>query len=159
MHLPTVGAFLLGTFASAHFVLNYPSSLGFDDDNEPMAPCGGEDVVFSGNDTSVSVSGFPVALLTTHPQGTFTYRGTLDKQAPFKWTNLLAVSEMGLGNFCFPSVKVPANWTGQDGLIQVIGDLPDGILFQVRSSLEESYNVDKYPVRSSEIRFWTSNYC
>ena len=133
MHLPTIiGTFVLGSFVSAHFQLMYPKSLGFDEDVEPMAPCGGKDVVFGDNDTSVSVSGFPVALLTEHPQGTFTYRGTLDKQAPFNWTNLLAVTEMGLGNFCFPSIKVPANWTGSSGLIQIIGDLPDGILFQVR---------------------------
>ena len=123
---------LLGSVASGHFVLNYPGSLGFDDDNEPNPPCGGEDVVFDQNITSVPVGGFPVALLTTHPQAQFLYRGTLDKQTPSNWTNLLpVVDEQGIGDFCIPNLKAPTNWANQTGLVQIIMDGPDGILYQV----------------------------
>ena len=134
MHFSIFNLLLLASAASAHFVLNYPGSLGFDDDNEPNAPCGGEDVTFNDNITTVPVGGFPVALLTTHPQAQFLYRGTLDKQAPFNWTNLLpVVNEQGLGDFCLPNMQVPMNWANQSGLLQIIMDGPDGILYQVSS--------------------------
>ena len=60
-------ACLLGTSATAHFILGYPTSLGFDDDLEPTAPCGGFSVPAAGasttaNSTNVTVGGFAVAL-------------------------------------------------------------------------------------------------
>lgn len=124
---------LLAVGAQAHFILNYPTSLGFDDDKEPTAPCGGFDVVFADNDTSVQVGGFAVALLSTHPSADWLYRATLSKTAPYNWTNLLpVVSETGLGHFCLPSLQAPDSYAGQQGLIQVIQDGPDGVLYQVR---------------------------
>ncbi|GAM87550.1 hypothetical protein ANO11243_055770 [Dothideomycetidae sp. 11243] len=126
-----LAAGLVAALARAHFVLNYPASLGFDDDNEPNGPCGGEDIVFASNDTSVEVGGFSVALLTTHPAASFLYRATLSKQAPFNWTNLVpVVSEKGVGNFCLPQLNAPSSFAGQQGLIQVVVDGPDGILYQ-----------------------------
>jgi len=60
-------ACLLGTSATAHFILGYPTSLGFDDDLEPTAPCGGFSIPAAGaattaNSTNVTVGGFAVAL-------------------------------------------------------------------------------------------------
>jgi len=36
----------------------------------------------------------------------------------------------GLGANCNPSVPVPGNFSGQKGVIQVVADSPDGILYQ-----------------------------
>lgn len=118
--------------ASAHFILQYPNSLGFSDDNEPESPCGGFSIKFGSNDSSIPVGGFPVSLLSTHPAADFLFRATLDTQAPFNFTNLLpVVSETGLGQFCLPALVAPADYAGKQGVIQVIQDGPDGILYQV----------------------------
>ncbi|RMZ91843.1 hypothetical protein DV736_g899, partial [Chaetothyriales sp. CBS 134916] len=117
--------------SSAHFILKYPPSLGFDDDLEGNAPCGGEDVKFADNDTNIQVGGFSVSILSTHPQGQWLFRATLDQQAPFNWTNLLpVVDEVGLGDFCPTGLAVPQEFVGQKGLIQVIQDAVDGKLYQ-----------------------------
>ncbi|GAB7349472.1 hypothetical protein MBLNU459_g0184t1 [Dothideomycetes sp. NU459] len=118
-------------WAHAHFILNYPNSLGFDDDNEPNGPCGGFDVTFADNDTTVQVGGFAVSLKSTHPAANFLFRATLSTQAPFNWTNLLpVVSETGLGQFCLPDLAAPSEFAGQRGLVQIIQDGPDGVLYQ-----------------------------
>jgi len=117
--------------ASAHFILQYPNSLGFDDDNESNAPCGGFDVVFGSNDSSVPVDGFPVSSLSTHPAADWLFRATLDTKAPFNWTNMLpVVSETGLGQFCLPNLVTPATFAGKQGVVQVIQKGPDGVLYQ-----------------------------
>ncbi|KEF53545.1 uncharacterized protein A1O9_10520 [Exophiala aquamarina CBS 119918] len=118
--------------SSAHFILQYPTSLGFDDDAEGNGPCGGFDVVFNTTtDDSVPVDSFPVSMLSTHPATDWLFRATLSKQAPFNWTNLLpVVSETGLGQFCLPNIKAPSAFVGQSGLVQVIQKGPDGILYQ-----------------------------
>ena len=133
MHFSTLFAtLLLGACVSAHFQMNYPKSFGFDEDTETELPCGGEDISFD-DTTDAPVDGFPVALSTEHPQAQFLYRGTLDQKAPFNWTNLLpVVNEMGIGDFCIPNMKAPAMWANQTGLVQIIMDGPDGILYQVR---------------------------
>ena len=118
--------------ASAHFILRYPKSLGFNDDTESTSPCGGFDVTFNSSDDSVPVGGFPVSMLSTHPAANWLFRATLDQKAPFNWTNLLpVVEETGLGQFCLPAIKAPSDFTGKPGVIQVIQQGPDGILYQV----------------------------
>ena len=128
----TFVVFLFG-HASAHFLLNYPNSVGFDDDKEGTAPCGSFDVTFD-NATDFHVDGDAVALTSTHPKADWLFRATLDKTATGNnWTNLLPdVSQSGLGQFCEPSLTVPANWAGQSGIVQIIQHGDDGVLYQVR---------------------------
>ncbi|KIX07360.1 uncharacterized protein Z518_02013 [Rhinocladiella mackenziei CBS 650.93] len=118
--------------SSAHFILQYPTSLGFDDEAEGTSPCGGFDPTFnSTDDDSIPVGGFPVSMMSTHPASNWLFRVTLDHQAPFNWTNLLpVVDETGLGQFCLPNLKAPDSFAGQSGLVQVIQQGPDGILYQ-----------------------------
>ena len=134
MHFATI-SYLLVLFSSivrCHFVLNYPTSLGFDDENESDGPCGGVDIVFASNDTTVQVDGFAIAMMSTHPASEFLLRATLSKAAPFNWTNLLpVVSETGIGDFCLPSLSAPDSFIGRQGLLQVVQDGPDGLLYQV----------------------------
>jgi hypothetical protein len=42
-----------------------------------------------------------------------------------------AVQQTGLGAFCEPDVSIPASWAGSKGVIGVVQDAPDGILYQV----------------------------
>lgn len=61
---------VLPHLASAHFYLKYPATIGFDDDNEPISPCGGFDVpsAETTNGTSVGVGGFSVYVQRYVPQ-------------------------------------------------------------------------------------------
>jgi hypothetical protein len=42
-----------------------------------------------------------------------------------------AVLQTGLGDFCEPDVVIPASWAGSKGVIGIVQDAPDGILYQV----------------------------
>jgi len=128
-----VTALLLATQTSSHFLLNYPNTVGFSDDNEGTAPCGGFNVTFD-NATSFHVDGDAIAVTSTHPQAEWLFRATLDKTGTGdNFTNLLpVVSEAGLGSYCEPGLTVPGTWAGSDGVIQVIQHGPDGSLFQVK---------------------------
>ena len=127
--------------AACHFILNYPNSLGFDDNKEGTAPCGSFDVTFN-NASDFHVDGDAVALTSTHPQADWSFRATLDKTANGNnWTDLLpTVSESGLGQFCEPSLSVPGNWSGSQGIIQVLQHGDDGLLYQVRESSRPLYS-------------------
>ena len=130
MHLLALSTIL--SVASAHFVLQYPHSLGFDDAIEGTQPCGGFPVKFSSNDTNVPVDGFAVSMLSTHPQAEWRFLVTLSTAAPFNWTNILPiVDQTAIGQFCLPSLKVPDEFAGQKGLIQITQDAVDGMLYQV----------------------------
>ena len=110
--LPLVIA-ALSNVAFAHFILQYPPSLGFDDSIEGTAPCGGFPVVFNSSDANLPVGAFSTSMLSTHPQAQWLFRGTLSKQAPFNWTNLLpVVMETGLGQFCPTGLSAPPEFAG-----------------------------------------------
>lgn len=129
--------------AFGHFVLQYPTSLGFDDDTEGTGPCGGFDVTFNGTEDSVEVGGFAVSMLSTHPQAEWLFRVTLDTEAPFNWTNLLpVVDETGLGQFCLPSLSAPAEFAGQRGVVQVMQNAADGLLYQVSNAPRKTNFLD-----------------
>jgi hypothetical protein len=120
---------------NAHFLLNYPTTVGFNDDQEGTAPCGGFDVSFA-NVTNFYVGGDSIAVTSTHPASTWLFRATLDTKAAGNWSVLLpAIAQATLGQFCEKSVTVPASFAGQQGVIQVIEDAVDGQLFQVRIAL------------------------
>lgn len=128
----TVALSLFGQ-ASSHFLLNYPNSLGFDDEKEDEGPCGSFNVTFD-NATDFHVNGDAIALTSTHPEADWLFRATLDKTGMGNnWTDLLpVVHQQGLGQYCEPSLTVPANWAGQSGVVQVIQHGDDGSLYQVR---------------------------
>ena len=122
---------LLST-ADAHFNLNAPPSIGFDEDNEGIAPCGGFTPDFSKNVTDFHVGGEPVATFLGHPQGNWLYRASLDQKAGGNWTQLFPiVQQSGLGAFCEPSIAVNPSWAGKQGILGVVVDTQDGILYQV----------------------------
>jgi hypothetical protein len=82
--------------------------------------------------THLRVGGSAIALTSIHPQATWLFRATLDQTASGNWTILLpSIEQTGLGAFCEPSVSVPVSWVGSKGIIGVVQDAPDGILYQV----------------------------
>ena len=120
--------------STAHFLLNYPPTIGFDDSLETTAPCGSFTVDFSkDNVTDFHVDGDSIAMTSIHPMATWLFRATLDQTATSgNWTALLpAVVQTGLGEYCERGIVVPSTWVGQKGVIGVVQDAPDGILYQV----------------------------
>ena len=135
----------LAGLSTAHFLLYYPPTLGFNDDNEGIGPCGGFPVVFNSSDVQVQAGGFPIVLKSTHPEADWLFRATLSHSEPFNWTNLLpVVHETGLGDFCIPDFKVPAEFVGHSGLLQIMESAVDGVLYQV-DGIPESDPVAELP--------------
>ena len=125
--------------STAHFLLNYPPTIGFDDSLEGQSPCGSFTPDFStDNVTNFYVGGDSLAMTSIHPEATWLFRATLDQTASGNWTDLLpAVTQTGLGDYCEPNVLVPLPWAGSKGIIGVVQDAPDGILYQVRRALDD----------------------
>jgi hypothetical protein len=123
--------------STAHFLLNYPPTIGFNDALEGNAPCGSFTPDFSTDTvTDFHVAGDSLAMTSIHPEATWLFRATLDITASGNWTILLpAVLQTGLGDYCERDVTVPASWAGSKGIIGVVQDAPDGILYQVSQSL------------------------
>lgn len=125
--------------SSSHFLLNYPPTIGFDDNLEATPPCGSFTVDFAkDNVTDFHVDGNAIAMMSIHPEATWLFRATLDLNATANWTSLLpVVQQSGLGDFCEPAVTAPSLWVGQKGVLGVVQHGPDGILYQVRMSRAE----------------------
>jgi len=129
-----LSSLLLASFGSAHFLLNWPSTVGFSDDSESTGPCGSFDVDFAKDNVSdFHVGGDTVYLTGTHPSTTFLFRATTNQKAAGNWSNLLSgpIQVVGLGDNCQPQVPVPAGFAGSKGVLQIVADSPDGILYQV----------------------------
>ncbi|KAK6511727.1 hypothetical protein TWF481_000633 [Arthrobotrys musiformis] len=119
--------FLLGlaSFTSAHFILEVPTSIGFDDDNLGLAPCGGIDQNnrTGAEQTNWPKKGGPIGLVTTHAHAVWEFRAAV---VPFtnRWVNLVPniTQTAGLGSVCFSNIPGPKNplWYGRQGIIQVI---------------------------------------
>jgi hypothetical protein len=133
--------YLLVGYSTGHFLLNYPTTIGFGDDLEGTPPCGGFEVNFStDNVTDFHVGGDALAVTSIHPQATWLFRATLDQTASGNWTDLLpAVEQTGLGQFCEPDVTVSSSFAGSKGVIQVVQDALDGILYQVSGQVCPEY--------------------
>lgn len=124
---------LIPSAALAHFNLLYPQTVGFSDDAQHDGPCGGFTPDFSkDNMTDFHIGGDSISTRTTHPQGNWLYRITLNESASGNWTQIFPiVQQKGLGAFCEPAVTIPKEYLGQRGVLSVISSTPDGILFQV----------------------------
>jgi hypothetical protein len=119
--------------STAHFYLNSPPSIGFDDAVESTAPCGSFTVDFTkDNVTSFHIGGDSIAVTSIHPQAIWLFRASLDITASGNWTDLQpTIQQSGLGDYCQTGLVLPATWAGSKGVIQVVQDAPDGILYQV----------------------------
>lgn len=136
----------LASVSSAHFLMNYPDSIGFDDDKEGTAPCGGfTPDISSGSKQLVDfhVGGDSLAMRATHNQVTWLFRVTLDGTAQSGWKQIFPiVQQSGLGDFCEPQITLPASYAGKKGVISVVTDAPDGLLYQCIAANFVSGSVD-----------------
>ncbi|KAI9655257.1 MAG: hypothetical protein M1829_000670 [Trizodia sp. TS-e1964] len=120
------------TIVEAHFVLQIPTSLGFDDSVEATGPCGS----FNPTDRSTGVTNWPIAgapigILSTHTQVEWQIKAALVSDTT-SWTDLVPhISQTGVGSFCFASVPGLAAWVGKPAVLQVIQIGGDGTLYQV----------------------------
>ena len=117
--------------ATAHFNLNYPQTSGFDEDKEDGGPCGGFTPDFT-KSTDFHVGGDAIALTLGHPQSNWLFRATLDVSGASGWSKIFPiVQQSGPGKFCEPAITVPASYVGKRGVIGVVANAPDGLLYQV----------------------------
>lgn len=128
-------AFALASVANAHYQLTTPPTIGFSDDKEPIGPCGGFTPDFSKKDaiTDFHVGGQPVGMNLFHSQTNWLFRATLDETASGNWTQLFPIiQQSGIGKFCEKAVPAPESWVGKQGVLSVVANAPDGLLYQVR---------------------------
>jgi len=127
-------AVLFLSTATAHFNLVAPPTIGFDEDKEDTGPCGGFTPDFTKTDGVVDfhVGGEPVALKLGHSQANWLFRGTLDQTGASNWTQLFPiVQQSGLGLFCETAIPAPEGWAGKKGVVGVVANAVDGLLYQV----------------------------
>ena len=123
---------ILISVVSGHFTLDYPPTTGFDEDQEPNAPCGGFNPNLD-NLTDFPLVGGEISFDLHHPYALFIARAQLVGSQD--WVNLTDgfIYQSGLGEGCINALAVPQNWSNQVAAIQVVGQPPDGILYQVHS--------------------------
>ncbi|RSL55290.1 hypothetical protein CEP53_007172 [Fusarium sp. AF-6] len=116
----------------AHFELKYPDSIGFKDEDEDKAPCGGFTPDLTKADlVDFHVGGEAIAVRSTHQQGNWLFRVTTDEKADGDWEQLFPiVQQSGLGDFCQPQVTVPEKYVGKKGWVNVVSSAVDGLLYQ-----------------------------
>jgi hypothetical protein len=122
----------LAAAANAHFVLQIPTSLGFDDAVEATGPCDGFDPTSrSTGVTEWPINGGAIGVLTTHTHVTWKFNAALLSDTS-KWVPLTKdIDQTGVGSYCVPQVAGNPAWVGQDAVLQVIQIGVDGTLYQV----------------------------
>jgi len=115
---------------SAHFVLNWPPTAGFLDEEEVNGPCGGATVTVNETSPEVQVNRFAAQIQSSHPTGNWQFRATLDTEEPYTWTNLSMVQTEGPGVFCLNYLSAPEDFAGKPGILQVTDYSGDGTLYQ-----------------------------
>lgn len=118
--------------SSAHFILKYPETIGFSDDEEGTSPCGGFTPDFSSDKVvDFHVGGEAIALRSTHQQVTWLFRVTTDQKAKSGWEQVFPiVQQSGLGDFCEPKIVVGSSYAGKKGVVNIVSNAPDGLLYQ-----------------------------
>ncbi|TGJ62262.1 hypothetical protein EYR41_002241 [Orbilia oligospora] len=121
----------LASLTSAHFFLDTPIAIGFDDLTLTEAPCGGFDPTDrSAGVTEWPVLGYPIALITTHLNVNWTFRAALLSDVT-NWVDIFPrIHQTGIAEFCLPEVPGIEAWIGQDAVVQIIQEAPDGLLHQ-----------------------------
>ncbi|GIZ37046.1 hypothetical protein CKM354_000050900 [Cercospora kikuchii] len=119
------------TLASAHFELNWPPTAGFNDDEQPNAPCGGATVTVDDSAPEINVDRFAASIFSSHPAGSWSFFATTNTQEPYNFTEIVPViNSTGVGTFCLNYLRAPADFAGQSGVLQVIDSSVDGTLYQ-----------------------------
>lgn len=127
---------------NGHFNLNYPTTLGFDDDKESTGPCGGFEPSLD-KTTDFHIGGDVIAVKTTHPKSNWYFRATTNATAGGGWVNILPeIEQTGLGSYCEQNLKLPDSFAGKKGFVQAVQHAADGDLYQVSSPVAPPFHWD-----------------
>ncbi|KAF3941994.1 hypothetical protein ABW19_dt0200693 [Dactylella cylindrospora] len=126
-----IGALSLASIASAHYFLQSPPSIGFDDTTLTEAPCGGFSATDrSGGVTDWPINGYPFSVVTTHLDVVWTLKAALLSDVSNFVDIYPNVHQTGISEFCLPAIPGVAAWVGQEAVFQVVQKAPDGDLHQ-----------------------------
>lgn len=123
--------------ASAHFLMLYPPSRGFDDDKIVQYPCGGFNTIT--NRTQYPLTGAPIQLNLTDAAANaevLIAMGDDPSGDDFKTILVPTLSEAGKGDFCFGDIVIPSSlgaMAGMNATIQVQTTGDSGGLYAVSS--------------------------
>ncbi|KAI1434380.1 hypothetical protein GGR50DRAFT_704306 [Xylaria sp. CBS 124048] len=125
---------LLAAATHAHFTVQLPNPVGpLKEDDEGQSPCGGytADLTTMAT-TDFHVGGDAIGSTSTHPTTNWLYRITTDPTASGNWTQIYngIVQQTGAGEFCAKDVTIPPEFVGQKAILNIVGNGPDGLLFQ-----------------------------
>lgn len=127
-----ISILLFSTFATAHFILLWPPSAGFDEDEEPTSPCGSFTPEVNSSSPDLHVDKFAVSIQNVHPEGQWGFRATTDTEPPYNFVDIVPlVKTTAIGDFCLDEMSAPSNFAGKSGILQVVDNSADGILYQV----------------------------
>ncbi|KAH8879303.1 hypothetical protein GQ53DRAFT_44584 [Thozetella sp. PMI_491] len=118
--------------AEAHFVLQIPTSLGYDDANEATGPCDNFDPTNRNTVTDWPVGGSSIGLLSTHPVVTWEINVALLGSDSLNWVSLVQNFDQtaGVGEVCFAGIPGFETWIDKPVVLQLKQHAPDGILYQ-----------------------------
>ena len=153
--LCTITAILTAQLASAHFRLLAPPTIGLDDDEQGSFPCGGYMPSLTASDeTSISdfhIDGEPISVYLGHSSANWLFRGVaLTSDTPYNASDYASsnssawnpsnfeqlypiIKQINPEYFCIPTVRARGDWVGEKGIISVISNGPDGLMYQVSS--------------------------
>ena len=122
---------LLPALAAAHYQVLVPTPLGTNIEGEETSPCGGYTPDLSSTH-NVHVSGESFVMRSSHPQSNWLLRATLDPTANKDWVQIYPIfMQTGLGQFCVSDVGIPTDFVGQKGVVGIVANGGDGLLYQV----------------------------
>ncbi|KXJ94892.1 hypothetical protein Micbo1qcDRAFT_193937 [Microdochium bolleyi] len=131
-------ALLLASGATAHFQVLYPPTMQpMSDSSEAQAPCGGYTPNLSASGLKVTdfhVGGDSIGTKSSHSQQNWLYRITTDNNVGStggNWTQIGDITtQSGAGAYCKSGIKVPESWVGKTAILSIVGNAPDGLLYQ-----------------------------
>lgn len=127
-----LGALSLAASVSAHYVLQVPAGIGYDDVKIVEGPCGGFDGKTRTTVSEWPVGGGNVGVLTTHPSGSWELNAALVESGDLKFVPLVNTFQQtaGLGGLCFSNIPGFEAWIGKDVVLQAVNHASDGSLYQ-----------------------------
>ena len=111
---------------SAHFLMVYPTSRGFDDAKIATFPCGGFDTV-SKNRTPFPLSGGEISLEMADTSSNIEVLIGLGNNVGNGFNQVIrqTFAQTGEGNFCMTGFSLPTNLNGMNATIQVVTSSDD----------------------------------
>lgn len=126
---------LLAPLGSAQFVINYPGSRGFNEDEHGDWPCGGFNSV-SASRSEFPLTGAPIQIHSTHTQQLLQVIMSVGNEPGDNFNVVVEPTfrETGPQDFCFGDASIPADLNvrpGANATLQVISVGPEGGLYAV----------------------------